>query len=75
MRSPAQMVLLSEPTDITESPKAASGGGTCSPGKPRSLSTSSSISGMPAATQISTSVRRVSGDSTEPVGLWKVEIT
>lgn len=67
--------LLSEPTEITESPKAASGGGTRSPGKPRSASTSSSISGTPDAVQVSTSVRRVSGSITAPVGLWKVTIT
>jgi hypothetical protein len=75
MRSPAQTVLLSEPTEITESAKAASSGGTRSPGKPRSASTSSSTSGTPVTAQICANAHRVSGSSTAPVGLWKVAIT
>ena len=75
MRSPPQTLLLSEPTEITVSAKEASGGGTCTPGNPRSPSTSSSTSGTPAAAAAAASACRASGGSTEPVGLWKVEIT
>jgi hypothetical protein len=42
------MLLLRDPIEITESPYAAIGTGSCSPGNPRSAGTSSSITGIPA---------------------------